>query len=117
MLKLNKVGDVAHQGDVFITKIAKALNVKEELKATDKGIILQHGEALGHYHKIKPTDAEKVKASLVSLTDTIRVMQLQVLQEVTVEHEEHNAITLTPGFYQINTQRESFQGMTRRIVD
>jgi hypothetical protein len=110
---------VMHQGDVLFVKVSEKTEPKgKEIKALpDKGLVLQHGEALGHYHRVEPKLTSNLKVYEESETDSIKKMVLHVEKDVEVVHEEHAPITLTPGTWEARTQREHSRGLTRKVID
>ena len=109
---------VMHQGDVLFIKVAEMpnLNTAKKLTATKgKGIIIQHGEALGHYHRVEQENT--MTAYEIGEKDSVKEMALLVEQPTQVVHEEHRALTLEPGFWIARTQRENFQGTVRAVLD
>lgn len=112
-----KLGQVVHQGDVFITKVSDAIQeiAGEEIKPEETGLVLQHGEALGHYHRVENPAVATLK--LTSLDNAVKKMMLTIKEETKVNHEEHGSIVLTPGTYEVRTQREQRNGLNRAVID
>lgn len=122
-----KLHQVAHQGDVFIKKISdKVENVANitPLAKEALGLIVQHGEAVGHYHVVRNPDV--VKLGLISLKNGVKKMILTVNETTELDHAgtradeietPHGSITLTPGTYEIHTQREQRQGFLGPVTD
>src|SRR4051812_7375992 len=90
------------QGDVLIKQVAKlpatAAAVKNEGRT-----VLAYGEVTGHAHAIAPGEAQEF-----TMADTAGVVRrfLSVASAATVKHEEHAAIALPPGIFEIIQQRE-----------
>lgn len=106
-----------HQGDILFIKIdseEKGMPIKPSL---DHGIVIHHGEALGHYHAIKNTDSDKVIVLLMHEKNSIKTMFIKVKEPVTVYHEEHLPITLDAGNWIARTQRETMRGIVRAVTD
>lgn len=118
-----KVVHVMHQGDVLFLKLEAApKELKQQMKTPiqighKEDLILQHGEVMGHYHKVMPQFTGNLMAYDLGTNANIKEMALVVHEPTPVVHEEHSALTLTPGFWIARTQREHSQGITRRVVD
>ena len=75
------------------------------------GLILAHGEATGHSHRIK----ERGAGCLYGGHDGI---YLDVTAEkATLVHQEHKPIELPKGVYRVWRQREYFPGFIRYVGD
>lgn len=113
-----KILKAIHQGDVLFLKLAKPMEVSKLklIKNTkNMGLIIQHGEALAHYHRVKQPST--LKAYELDEVDSVRTMVLVVNKDTEVIHEEHAPVILTPGFWIGRTQRETFKGLTRPVID
>lgn len=102
------MAQIYRQGDILLIKVSRlpeSANVKEET------CILAYGEATGHTHHIK-CDAE----IWVDDSDTGR-RYLKVLNDTTLDHEEHAQIALTPGVFEIIRQREYHPSELRTVAD
>jgi len=76
-------------------------------------LIIAEGEATGHKHEVTVGEAELYQ-------DEKGVMCLRVQSdEAQVTHQDHNAVTLPKGDYEIIAQREYVVGdeKYRRVVD
>lgn len=73
--------------------------------------ILAHGEATGHRHMAVAEDAE--------LYERNGVLYLSIPSGSRVQHEEHHAIDVPPGVYQVDLVREydHFAEDARSVVD
>ena len=99
-------------GDVLIKGIGKIPEgVKAVLPENDRWVIAK-GEATGHNHTIV---ADK-KAILYELKDEL---YLEVLEPVTIVHEEHKPLPIPEGIYQIGRVQEYdyLAEMSRPVVD
>lgn len=72
--------------------------------------VLAHGES-GHSHVIEDDEAELIQIG--------ERMLLKLDREATIIHEEHHAITLSPGIWEIGRVKEFdyFAQMERQVVD
>ena len=96
------------QGDVLLVEV-KDTKGKEVSLPGD--IILMHGEATGHAHRIKEPIGKAV------VLDANAERYLRVLQDVTLRHEEHSPIVLKEGKYQQVFQVEEEGEEVRRVTD
>lgn len=115
-----KILKAIHQGDVLFLKVAELPAQIETLQKIEVDpingeVVLQHGEALGHFHKIVNTSG--MQAYLIGEQNSVKEMALLVDQPTTVVHEEHSPVVLEPGFWISRTQRESFKGLVRPVLD
>ena len=92
------------QGDVLFTKI-EALPKKLTRR---KSNVVVEGESTGHAHRL---------VSGRILEDAKGFLFLEVLRNTQVVHEEHNAIDLEPGYYQVIRQREYSPEAIRLVLD
>ena len=99
----------AQQGDVIARRLSEM--PKGERKIISKGrCVLAHGES-GHSHVIEDDEAELIQIG--------ERMLLTLGKEATVEHEEHGAITLAPGTWEIGrvVEKDWFADMVRQVRD
>jgi len=81
------------QGDVLIKKVSEVKGKKLD------HLTLAKGEATGHHHTITDGDAE--------LFEHERTLYLRVnSNEATVTHQEHSAVTIPKGDYQVEIVKE-----------
>ena len=99
------------QGDVLLVRIPETLVRQgrqrlriDERARVDGRLILAYGEATGHAHAIdSPT------AALLDATDGRRF--LRTTEQSRLIHEEHDAIVLEAGWYEVIRQREYEPGL------
>lgn len=95
------------QGDILIIKcgsIPAAVRPRSNL-------VVATGEATGHAHRL--TDA-----NAVHLFDALDGdIFADVVSDVSLVHEEHGAITITPGIYRIRRQREYTPAEIKMVQD
>lgn len=107
---MKKIPNQHRQGDVLLQPIER-IPAKATLTTLNGDIILAAGEVTGHHHRIaKPKN--RVKQYLDG-----PVMYLEVLEPVTVTHEEHGPITLEPGCYERRIQVETWMDEVRQVMD
>lgn len=97
------------QGDLIGRKL-KAMPDGEQKTISLKRCVLAHGES-GHTHILEDDDAE-----LIQIGERIL---LKLTKTATVTHEEHGAITLDKGIWEIGRVQEYdyFSKMTRAVQD
>ena len=102
---------IYRQGDVLLVQVpaipSLALPV---ISDAHERIVLAHGEVTGHAHAIY--EPQKV---LAWSADAERF--IQVIEEVALRHEEHDAITLDPGIYHVAIQTEYTPEELRNVAD
>ena len=97
------------QGDVLIKPLEKV--VKEKLKEISSNV-LKEGELTGHAHRITDGDYRLYE-------NEKRRKILLALSLLTLEHEEHNTITIPKGEYVIDSVKEfdHFDEEAREVLD
>ena len=98
------------QGDVLIIPV-KSIPTGSKKVERDRGrVVLAHGEATGHAHTLlerNVTMFEKDMARFIEITGG----------GATVVHEEHGAVNLDSGFYEVRRQREYSPEAIRNVAD
>lgn len=102
------------QGDVLLQE---AESIPDDAAKSQAGgrIVLAVGEKTGHTHAIVSE-----KANLWTIKeDDATVNYLEVLEPVTLVHDEHKALPIPKGIYRIGHVKEFdyFSLMERRVVD
>jgi hypothetical protein len=106
-----------YQGDVGLINTigTKTTHLpKNAIKQQIKGpLILEYGEQTGHKHQLATPEG---KVNLY-LEGTKRF--LEVCYALPLTHEEHDAITLEPGIYEIKRQRQwsVLKQMSQKVKD
>lgn len=75
-----------------------------------RGIVLAEGEVTGHAHRI-------VDDGAVLMSDGETLSVLEVERKVALTHEEHKAIDIEPGSWEVRRQREYTIFGERRVLD
>lgn len=94
------------QGDVLIVPVK---SIPKDAKPETGRVILAHGEATGHAHEIKTRGAKLFESAgrrFLTLTKTS-----------ILEHQEHSAIELPEGCYEVVRQVEYFPEEIRNVAD
>lgn len=111
------------QGDVLVQVIDKLPSKLQEAKEAENRIVLQYGEVTGHAHAIHNTKGVTAflepgeDATLVRGMETGRRGFLQVKEKSNLTHEEHSAIVLEPGNYEVIRQRQYTPEALRFVND
>ena len=114
------------QGDVLLLKVNeetfKANRLTYQTKKHEKRAVLAEGEATGHYHAVYMDDLlEGAEITLCKSGEYTRQNDGIIVTGAPVElrHEEHNTITLEPGYYlqRIVNEHDHISGITRRVAD
>ena len=112
--KENHPMTIIRQGDVLVKRI-KAMPKNLKPAAAEGGrLVLAHGEATGHHHSFALSDRVALFREdgsggglFLSITDA----------PAPLEHQEHTALVLDPGDYQVVRQREYSPDAIRRVED
>ena len=99
---------IYRQGDVLLKEIVDI--PQDTTKA--KHNILAFGEVTGHKHQL-------LSNQIVVLEDKSAQKYVQLQQKTILRHEEHNAIEIDLGNYQVIIEREfnPFEGEIRQVMD
>lgn len=106
--------NLIRQGDVLVRRI-KALPKNVEPAPAENGrYVLAHGEATGHHHSFALSD----RVALFREDGSGGGLFLTVTGgPAPLEHQEHTALMLTPGNYEVVRQREYSPEAIRRVED
>ena len=98
------------QGDVILVKV-ESTPKGVKINRGSRGLVLAEGEITGHAHTITDDGCELINANGKTY--------LSVEKEVTLNHEEHNAVKIPPGKYEVRIAREydHFEEETRKVID
>jgi len=114
------------QGDVILRKVDEATfnaeNLNHRVAKHETRAVLAEGEATGHYHAVYMDDLlDGAGITLCKAGEYTRQNDGIIVTGAPVElrHEEHNTITLEPGFYlqRIVKEHDHISGITRRVAD
>jgi len=90
---------MVRQGDILLVLVdAAAVLGARAVPREGDSVVIAHGEATGHRHRIVSRDAELCALGAERF--------LRVRAPVDLLHEEHASIGLRPGVYKIVRQRE-----------
>ena len=115
------------QGDVILQQVSEAefnasSQIKHRINTHETRAVLAEGEGTGHYHAIYMDDMlEGAGVTLCKDNEYDRQNRGIIVTgaPVEVKHEEHNTITLEPGYYlqRIVNEYDHISGITRRVAD
>jgi len=99
------------QGDVLIKSIDKLPEGCMEIAREDNVLAIMRGETTGHRHIIADTS--------VKLYELKGELYLEVAAPATITHDEHKAIPIPEGIYQIGRVKEYdyIKDMERIVTD
>lgn len=100
------------QGDVFIEKVETIPGDVKPGKLDGHRIVLAYGEVTGHAHAIVAEEG----IELFEKGDTL-YLRVTKPEGADLKHEEHATITLEPGEYKVNRQREYSPEEVRFVAD
>lgn len=120
------------QGDVLLLRVNEMPADTQEVAPDGNRIVLAYGEVTGHAHAIydhvqaAPTQQDEARATEIAGAAIARAKlysaangdrYLQVVEPVTLKHEEHTAHTLPPGIYKLPAQVEYSPAKLLRVAD
>ncbi len=97
------------QGDVLLRRIDNIPAGSAQQPADAGRVVLAYGEVTGHAHAIE--------ASLAHIYKSGDKEYLRAMPGAVLRHEEHAAIAVEPGCYEILHQREYEPQSWRRVAD
>lgn len=106
------------QGDILLVRVGAEtygvdLMVDGRVEPERGRLILARGEVTGHHHSVACADAELVRSA-----GNPEAVYLAIMAPTPLEHQEHAAITLEPGWYKVTRQREYQPGeLPRQVAD
>ena len=101
------------QGDVLVVPVKSIPKDLSIVEPENGRLILARGEATGHHHSLALSNR------VTMFRDDASGGQLYVQADapVLLEHQEHTALTITPGLYKVIIQRTVQSGLARRVAD
>lgn len=102
------------QGDVLILPCKEIPATAVPVEAENDRLIVARGEATGHHHSFP-----WARGAMLFRDDGAGsgAQFVKVEKSVALEHQEHSALALAPGMYEIRIQRTMANGLVRRVVD
>lgn len=103
------------QGDVLLRRI-DAMPKAATIEPNDNGrVVLAYGEVTGHAHAIAAAEASSF--SMADAAGAVRRFLAVASAGATLRHEEHSAIEVPAGIYEIVQQREYSPEEIRNVAD
>lgn len=106
--------NIIRQGDVLVRRIGSLPKNIKPAEAENGRLVLAHGEATGHHHSFAMSGRVALFREdgsggglFLSITGTAAAL----------EHQEHTALVLEPGNYEVRRQREYSPEAIRRVED
>ncbi|HQT38913.1 MAG TPA: hypothetical protein PK231_05765 [Acidocella sp.] len=103
----------ARQGDVLIVPAENLPDTAHPVKDENGRHILAHGEATGHHHSFKAGP----QVAMFRETGKGSGVYVKLDAPAPLEHQEHTALTFSPGVKRVIRQRVFSSGMARRLAD
>lgn len=105
---------IIRQGDVLVRRIKRLPKNLKPAEAENGRYVLAHGEATGHHHSFALSD----RVALFREDGSGSGLYLSITGEpAALEHQEHTALVLEPGHYEVRRQREYSPEAVRRVAD
>lgn len=102
------------QGDVLLRRIKVLPAGLSPAPAENGRLVLAHGEATGHHHSFALSE----RVALFREDGSGGGLFLTITgAPAALEHQEHTALVLDPGHYQVVRQREYSPEEIRRVAD
>lgn len=111
---VKKMKNAIRQGDVLILPCKEIPASAVSVDSESGRLIVARGEATGHHHSFPWARG----ATLFRDDGAGSGAQfVKVENPVALEHQEHSALTLQPGLYEVRIQRTMANGLVRRVAD
>src|SRR5947208_2420738 len=108
---------IARQGDVLLRQVKRreptGIDVREQGR-----VILAHGEVTGHAHEVVEVSRLEFEAPAATFFEEPDGRRFLFVERACVlVHQEHSAIPLAPGCYEVTRQREYSPDEIRTVAD
>jgi hypothetical protein len=100
------------QGDVLLVRVASLPNRISPIEPDDGRVVLAYGEVTGHAHAMR---ADRVHYFREDGTGR-GFIQIHGGGPVALAHDEHDAISVEPGVYEVRRQREYRPQRSPRMI-
>jgi hypothetical protein len=109
--------NIVRQGDVLLVPTTKKPSARAQ-RVTDKGrVILAYGEVTGHAHEVVGVDNVDNVPPMELFREPDGRRLLVISKPAALRHEEHGAIDLAVGGYEVIRQREYSPEAIRNVAD
>jgi hypothetical protein len=103
------------QGDVLVVPCDSIPGSATTAHPENGRLIVARGEATGHHHSFPWARGATLFRDDGAGSGGAQFVD--VMETVALEHQEHSALTVTPGKYQVVIQRTMSSGLVRRVED
>jgi len=106
---MKRITTQLRHGDVILTRC------KDQEGEPTALAVLAEGEATGHAHRLRPGEG-----GTIALVERGGARYAIVVDEdATLDHEEHGAVAIAPGTYEVRIQRtyDYLSEMERKVID
>lgn len=114
---------LVRQGDVLLVPVDRVPAGARDVTPADR-VVLAEGEATGHAHVVEGGGArllswrERQPARFRPGTPVLTYLTVPAGSSALLVHEEHDAIPIASGLYEVRRQREYLPGRaSRRVAD
>lgn len=105
---------IIRQGDVMLVPISALPTGLQQVPPEDDRLVLAHGEVTGHHHSFAMSD----RVSLFREDGSGGGLFMLAQGPVNLEHQEHTAVPVAPGAWEVRRQRTvTSVGTSRMVVD
>lgn len=107
---------IVRQGDVLLVPVDSVPKnaVRQEVKG--ESLIVQEGEVTGHHHAVRTGDCTLYTLEATGTTDAVERF-LSVNRATVMTHQEHSALIIAPGDYEVRIQREYAPEEIHQVAD
>lgn len=106
-----KVGDSVRQGDVLLVRRHHTPAHKTPVPREGGGVVLAHGEVTGHMHQLRGPQVAQFRDDRGHAFVTIKDKPEPLV------HDEHTALFLPPGGFELGVQVEHEPADIRIVAD
>jgi hypothetical protein len=109
--------NIYRQGDVLVRQVRRRERKGKDIRE-DGRVILAHGEVTGHAHEVieeRRLNFDQPAAQFFEEPDGRRFLFVE--RACVLVHQEHGAISLAPGCYEVTRQREYSPSEIRNVAD
>lgn len=100
---------ILRQGDVLLKRVKSIPDGAKPVQRESGRIVLAYGEATGHAHAVMDEDVQLLIAGDHRF--------LEVKSPATLRHEEHGAVAIPSGKFEVIRQREYSPEEIRNVAD
>ena len=106
---------IIRQGDVLLVPVPEMPANAAPVAAEDSRLILARGEATGHHHSIRFED--RVALFREDGSGAGLFLSVTGAAPAVLEHQEHHALQIPPGNFEVRRQKEYHPEEIRRVED